>query len=98
MKMTLICKNGFARFFLIEYLDTGTNMLKNNYYPESIKNDNGSVAMREKRCDEEGTNNSISLQRTTYRNITLFLTVPLCSNFIYFNETEGVLCYTKRSS
>ena len=33
--------------------------MKNNFYPESIKNDNGAVATK-KMCNANGTNNSIN--------------------------------------
>ena len=59
MNMTLNMKNGCARFFRIEDLDTRANLCEKNY-PASIKNDNGAVVMRKKMCDTNGTNNSIN--------------------------------------
>ena len=38
--------NRARQFFLVEDLDTRANLCENNYHPESIKNDNGSIAMR----------------------------------------------------
>ena len=48
MNMTLIVKTGRAIFFGIKDLNTRANLCENNFYPESITNDNGSVAMRKK--------------------------------------------------
>ena len=41
-------KRARQKCFQIKDLDTRSNFCENNVYPESIKNDNGSVAMRKK--------------------------------------------------
>ena len=58
--MTLNMKNWRASIFRIGDIDTRANFFENNLYPETIKNDNGSVAMRKTLCDANGTNNSIN--------------------------------------
>ena len=44
--MTLNMKNGRTRFFQIKNLNTRDNLCENSFYPETVKNDNGAVAMR----------------------------------------------------
>ena len=37
---------GRVKFFQIKDLNTRASLCKNNFYPDSIKNDNGAVATR----------------------------------------------------
>ena len=37
--------------------------VKNDFYPETIKNDNGAAAMIKQLCDANGTNKSIKLKK-----------------------------------
>ena len=47
MNMKFNIENGHAIYiFRIEELDTRANLCENIFYPESIKDDNGAVAMR----------------------------------------------------
>ena len=43
--MTLYTKNGRGRLFWFKDLNTQVNLSEKYFYPESIKNDNGAVAM-----------------------------------------------------
>ena len=46
MNMKLKMNHRHTRFFQIKDHNTQANLCKNIFYPESIKNDNGAVAMR----------------------------------------------------
>ena len=50
-------KNWRARFPQIEDIDARAIFLRDKFYPATIKNDNGSVAMRKNVCDANGIKN-----------------------------------------
>ena len=54
---------GAPYFFQIQDCNTQANLCKNNFYPATIKNDNGSFATRFVLCGANGTNNSIKLKK-----------------------------------
>ena len=61
MNMTLNMIMGEPDFFQIEYRNAQANLCK-RVYPETIKNDNGAVAMISL-CDANATNKSIKFKK-----------------------------------
>ena len=62
--MPLNMKTVASYFFRIEDLDTQANLCERYFYPESIRNDNGAVAMSFFLCDTNGTNKFTNKKRT----------------------------------
>ena len=61
--MILNLKYWRAIFSQSEVLDVQANLCENNFYPATIRNDNGAVAMRKFLCDANKSNNSINLKK-----------------------------------
>ena len=60
---------GTPYFFQMKDLDTRANFCENMFYPASIKNDNGSVAIIFFWYDTKRTNNYINLKKGQHRGI-----------------------------
>ena len=79
--MTLNMNNGRVRFFRIQDINTQANLCKNSFYPESIKNDNETVATRKiVRCEKNQQLHQIK-KMTMQLNIRL---AKLCNYILFF--------------
>ena len=79
----------------IKKRNTWANLCKNIFYPATIKNDNGTVAMRFFLCDANGNNNYINFKKGRHRGIEDLLNCDPMFLFLSPDEIGGRPRYTK---